>query len=226
MTRFVIFGDSWSLHSWSKHPDIESKKEIKGNTDFQTMFAQHQQTALNLSEPACSNQDILSKIRSTNLANQDQLIVFQTDPLRDFVKRRSFKMRYKPNQTFTNLIQAAEHQLSIFYQGLADLGAKILLIGGLARLAHDLVPDNIDTIEPSWTELIQPGFEDCYFEWIEFAELVNYMLQCTEDTTLVQQQIQAKNYVWQTTDGFAWCHPSDIGYAAMFDKIKTKLDFN
>ena len=34
-----------------------------------------------------------------------------------------------------------------------------------------------------------------------------------------KKQIQTKNYVWQNSDAFGWCHPSDVGYKLMFDII-------
>ena len=216
-----IFGDSWSYRSFRKLPDF---KEEFGTLTFQQLFKQNNILAINYSQQGSSNSKIIASIENAKLQNDDVAVVFQTDPLRDCVDRKSFKPTGDLPIGLT-LNQLAEQSLNTFYQKLSDVPCPVLLVGGLSRLAHDLIPNNIYHIQHSWTELANPGFQDCYFEWVEFAELVHGVVKCTDDLTTTKQQIQAKNYVWQNSDCFSWCHPSDLGYNIMFAELqKTLLD--
>ena len=220
MKRYLIFGDSWSHHSFAK---LDNFKEGKGNTDFQTMFKNQEQEAINYSVLGGSNQDILNKIQTVKIADGDVLVVFQTDPLRDVIERKKFQRLQNINFEQNSMTAVAESLLEEFYNKLSGLNLPILLVGGLSCLAHDLIPSNIFTLEKSWTELCKDGFKDCYFEWTDFTELARDHLQCNDNLDIIKQQIQAKNHVWQTSDSFAWCHPSDIGYEAMFNALQPVL---
>lgn len=214
-----IFGDSWSFRSFKKLPDF---KEEFGSMTFQDMFQQKNIKVTNYSQQGSANRDIACAVQNTMFTSNDVAVVFQTDPLRDCVDRRNFK-RVKDMPRAHTLTDMAERMLRVFYQTLSLTPCPVLLVGGLSRLAHHLIPDTVHHIEPSWTELASPGFKDCYFEWVEFAELVHSVVQCTDDLNLVKQSIQAKNYVWQTSDCFSWCHPSDLGYQIMFAELEHTL---
>jgi hypothetical protein len=218
--NIAIFGDSWSYHSFKK---LENFKETPGTLNFQNMFANIGIRATNYSVKASSNQEILNKLLQTNLNDFDTVIVFQTDPLRNIVDRKKFVVK-KSFSTSTGIVNIAENILSEFYQTLSKIEVPLLLVGGLSCIAHQLVPDNIKKIEKSWTELTHHGFKDCYFEWTELAELVHDYLKCTDNLEIVQQQIQSKNYIWQTSDCFGWCHPSDKGYEIMFQELVKHLE--
>lgn len=218
-TVIKIFGDSWSFRSFKKLPNF---KEEFGTLTFQYLFQQKNIQAMNYSQQSASNSDIVEIIRRTNLSDDDVAVIFQTDPLRGCVDRRRFTLvgDVARGQTLTHI---SEQLLGKFYQTLACLPCQVLLVGGLSRLAHHLIPTNVKFIQSSWTELVSPGFEDCYFEWVEFAELVHSVVQCTDDFEPTKQQIQSKNYVWQNSDCFSWCHPSDLGYQLMFEKLEHTL---
>ena len=217
--NLAVFGDSWSCHSYKKG---ENFKEEPGILNFQDMFANVGIQAKNYSVYASSNQGILNRLKQTNLENFDVAVIFQTDPLRNIIDRNKVKATGYQIKS-SNLVDIAEDILLQFYQELSQIKIPILLIGGLSCIAHQLVPKNIRTIEQSWTELVDPEFKDCYFEWVEFTELVCDYLKCNTDLTEIQQQILTKNNIWQKSDYFGWCHPSDKGYEIMFHELVKKL---
>lgn len=216
MTNVHIFGDSWSYRSFQKLPDF---KEVFGTLTFQHLFQQQDILATNHSQQSSSNQQTIKNINSTKFGSNDVVIVFQTDPLRDIFDRKEFRQLGDPVVPNQTLRFVAEQRLQEFYQKLSTIDQSIVLIGGLSCLAHDLIPPTIITMEKSWTELVSPGFQDCYFEWQEFAELVHDVVKCSDDFTPTRRQIQTKNGVWQNSDAFGWCHPSDLGYTLMFDNL-------
>ena len=220
MSRYLIFGDSWSAHSFALDKD---DRETKGSLDFQTMFKEQGQLAINYSKPSGSNKETLARIETTKFSDHDIAIVFQTDPLRDVIDRGHFKRLQNIKVANKTITEVSESLLLNFYTRLAALEIPVLLVGGLSCLAHSLIPSTLFTLEQSWTELCQPGFKDCYFEWIDFTELVRDHLQCKDDLTIIKQNIQAKNHVWQSSELFSWCHPSDSGYKIMFDALQSKL---
>lgn len=220
MTTVHVFGDSWSWRSFQKLPDF---KEKPGNVSFQQLFDQQGVVCRNYSKPASSNQEIVNTIKACKLKSGSVAVVFQTDPLRDMLDRTTFTVKNGIPKG-QSLAASAEQSLNEFYQNLGDLDVPVLLVGGLSSLCHARVPKHIHTVKSSWTELVEPGFKDCYFEWKEFAELAHIALQCKDDLTSVTQQIQSKNAVWQKSPDFAWCHPSDGGYRIMFDTILQSLN--
>lgn len=187
------------------------------------MFKNREQEAINYSILGGSNQDILNKIQTVKIADGDVLVVFQTDPLRDVIERKKFQRLQNINFEQNSMMAVAESLLGEFYNKLAKLDLPMLLVGGLSCLAHELVPSKIFTLKKSWTELCKDEFKDCYFEWVDFTELVRDHLQCNDNLDIIKQQIQAKNHVWQTSDSFSWCHPNDIGYETMFDALQFVL---
>jgi hypothetical protein len=220
MTRLRIFGDSWSYRSFQKLPDF---RETFGTATFQKLFSERGIEAINHSQQGASNKRILETIQQCKFDDNDIVLVFQTDPLRDLVDRKSFKLLCT-DVMHQSLNTVAKNSLQNFYQGLATCSQPMVLVGGLSALAHDIVPNHIDRLDQSWTELTAPGFSDCFFEWVEIADLVHHTLQCTDDFTTTRHAIQAKNAVWHTSDYFSWCHPSDLGYDLMFKQICQHLE--
>lgn len=220
MTTVYVFGDSWSWGSWKKLPNF---REAPTGVTFQQLFSKQGVQCQNFSQQSSSNQDILTNAQACRYQTDSVAVIFQTDPLRDIIDRKTFAIKQKMDKLH-NLNAVAEQALMRFYQGLGNLEIPVLLIGGLSPLCHRLIPSHIHTVKSSWTELVEPGFNDCYFEWQEFAELAHIALQCKDDLTSVTQQIQSKNAVWQKSPDFAWCHPSDGGYQIMFDTILQSLN--
>ena len=219
MIHIGIFGDSWSYQSFQKLPNFQ---ESKGSNTFQSMFDKIGINVSNYSQQSSSCQDIIDTIAKNNLSKFNTIVVFQTDPLRNIIDRK----RFNPNIKFSgysNIIDIAESILLKFYQQLSQLEVPVTLVGGLSKIAHDLVPSNIAVLEKSWTELVDPDFTDCYFEWTDFTDLVCDYCGCNKNIEHIHHQIQAKNYIWQTSDAFGWCHPSDKGYDIMFDYLNTHL---
>lgn len=219
MTCIAIFGDSWSYQSFQKLPNFQ---ESKGTQTFQSMFGKIGINAINYSQPGCSCQDIINTIEKTELSKFNFIIVFQTDPLRNIIDRKKFNPNLKFSN-YTNIVDIAESILLKFYQHLSQVEIPVILVGGLSKVAYKLVPANISTLDRSWTELADSNFEDCYFEWTDFTDLVCDFCKCNKDIDYIHHQIQAKNYIWQTSDAFGWCHPSDKGYDIMFNSLNTHL---
>ena len=223
MTQICIFGDSWSYQSWQKAPNM---KETSGSLTFQKMFAEHNIVVKNLSVQSCANKDMLYQIKHNIelMINSDLAIVFQTDPIRDIVHRRTF--RFIDNFDYSKhsgILDISRWLLIQFYNELAEIQHRtktpVLLVGGLSCLYSEAVPGNIQTLPMSWSELASPGFMDCFFEWVDFVDLLTLKINNPEEVFKIKKQIQAKNHLWQTSDYFSWCHPSDLGYTIMFDTL-------
>jgi hypothetical protein len=217
-----IFGDSWSVCSKIKK---ENFIEETGTQTFQDLFLKTNILVKNFSKEGASNFDIIKIIKSINLDLCDQLVVFQTDPLRDIVDRKKFKLSntFNVDARYQDIDQVSEKMLNDFYQELSLLGKPILLVGGLSKVFHNCNFTNIDIFPKSWTELVDSQYKDCYYEWVEFTELVHHFLELNTDLTPIKNKIYEKNNIWQTSDAFGWCHPSDIGYQLMFDALYHQL---
>lgn len=215
-----IFGDSWSVRSKNKK---ENFVEVYGDITLEDKFISNNINAKNFSKEAASNFEIIKIIKSTNLDRCDQLIVFQTDPLRDILDRKNIRLSTlfdtRNFNECTNIDQVSEKLLKEFYQFLSTINKQILLVGGLSKVSPQCNYSNITVFSKSWTELVDNSFEDCYYEWTEFTETVCQILNLTEDITSIKQKIYAKNNIWQNSDAFGWCHPSDIGYNLMFEQL-------
>jgi len=223
MNQLCIFGDSWSYQSMNKLPDWQ---EVKGNQTFQKMFAEHGIVAHNKSIQGGSNLDTVTCMKDNLqlMIESDSIIVFQTDPMREVIDRKTFRLIKNFNfKKHSNLVDLARQLLIQFYNDLSNLqqttNRPMLLIGGLSCLDIQNVPKNISTLPQSWTELATTNFVDCFFEWVDFLELVADHLNNQDELFETKKQIQTKNYVWQNSDAFGWCHPSDVGYKLMFDII-------
>ena len=78
--KVAIFGDSWSFGSCKKMPNM-----VEGRSDltWQTLFADTDYSIDNYSIQGGTNNTTLDQIRKNN--NYDLLIIFQTDPVRQYV---------------------------------------------------------------------------------------------------------------------------------------------
>lgn len=231
MNHVCIFGDSWSYQSKKKMPNLE---ESVGTQTFQKMFAEYNINSFNGSIRGASNFNIIRSINNNyqHIIESDIIIVFQTDPLRDILSRKTFKFNHNIDLSrCSTLIDISKLFLSEFYNQLSELqiyfNKPILLIGGLSCIDFENVPPNIHTMKQSWTELVTPEFVDCFFEWVDFVDIVSEYLNTefnyVSNLIEIKKQISAKNYIWQNSDAFGWAHPSDTGYKLMFDSINTYL---
>jgi len=217
-----IFGDSWSYCSKIKK---DSSTEGPGLYTFQDLFSTTDISVKNFSKESISNFDIIKIIKTTDLSLCDQLVVFQTDPLRDIIDRKNVKLSINIDLIgqYMDINHVAEKMLNDFYRELSLLNKPILLVGGLSKVSPKCNFTNIDIFPKSWTELVDNQYTDCYYEWVEFTELVHQYLKISSDLTPVKHKIYEKNNIWQTSDAFGWCHPSDIGYQLMFESLYQHL---
>jgi hypothetical protein len=217
-----MFGNSWSYCSKIKKDNFI---EESGLHTFQDLFLTTDILVKNFSKEGISNFDIIKLIKITDLSLCDQLVVFQTDPLRDIINRKNFKLSNTVdlNIQYRDIDHVAEKILNDFYQELSLLNKPILLVGGLSKVSPKCNFTNIDIFPKSWTELVDNQYTDCYYEWVEFTELVHQHLKIKNDLTAIKHKIYEKNNIWQTSEAFGWCHPSDIGYQLMFESLYQQL---
>lgn len=225
--QVAIFGDSWSYCSHKKMP---GNKEGLTDLTFQSLFNTANITADNYSKQGGTNPNTINRIKGANSQNYDLLIVFQTDPIRQYIVEHS-GLEIIVNEQLTlpaadNLVELCELTLGDFYTELAKFDHPILLIGGNSKLCFKYVPESITTLSKSWTELMVPDFVDNYFYWVEpTLGLYDYARrQLNWNTSLsdffeFEKQIHQKNYIWQTSDDFSWTHSGDSAYYKMFNEI-------
>lgn len=230
--KIAIFGDSWGCSSFVKLPNFQEKLS---DLTFQKLFPSDRYTVSNHSIRGGTNLEIINAV-NTHHKDNDLLIIFQTDPIRqyfvDYLSQEGWKINESiPLPDATNFEEFCELTLKDFYDKLAEVDTPILLIGGSSKLCHKYVPSKIKTFPKSWTEFIVPEFTDSYCYWIEPSLAVyNYARKKLKwnstlaDFSKFEDEIKQKNYTWQTHDAFAWCHAADPAYHKMFDKIMEVLE--
>ena len=225
--KIAIFGDSWAYGCFEKLPNM---KEQLVDLNFQKMFSNHNIVADNYAIQGGTNLDTIKQIQTCN-KDYDILIVFQTDPIRQCISdvdghfTVNTDIQLPESKTFEDL---CESLLQEFYQELDKIAdeRRVLLIGGCTKLSFDHIPKRFITMPQSWTELVTPGFTDCYFYWTEptLCLYENARKKFNWESSLAdffkfEQQIMSKNHVWQTSDNFSWCHAARPAYKIMFEKI-------
>jgi hypothetical protein len=230
--KIAIFGDSWAWSCFEKLPNFQEKST---DLKFQQMFNDCGITADNYAISGGSNLDTLKQIRRYS-KEYDTLIVFQTDPIRQwFVKDNKPYLHLKKHLELpdaNNFKELCERILQNFYQELERLTNehKILLIGGCTKLSFDHIPERFITLSQSWTELVTPEFTDCYYYWTEptlalyeYARKKLNWNSTLSDFFEFENEIKNKNFIWQNSDNFSWCHAAKPAYITMFQKIKELL---
>lgn len=225
LSKVAIFGDSWAVSSYIKEPNL---KEKLGNMFFQDLFKKINILAVNLATHGSSNQDIINKIHNNQniIDSTDLIIVFQTDPIRNVLNQQSNKFELRENivSKFNTLNEFSEDICQKFYFELSKINKPVLLIGGLSKLCLQLIPKNINFLEKSWTELVDTNFKDCYYEWVDPTLYVHNQLNLDKKEFFeIEKIILQKNYIWQQSEKFSWCHPGDQAYNIMFEEIKNKI---
>lgn len=205
-------------------------QETLADITFQKMFVEQNISAVNHAIPGGTNIDTVNMLKKNH--NYDLLIVFQTDPIRQCLDNDKLKIKSGLHLPYSNNFdELCELLLRDFYLELKKINRPMLLIGGCTKLCFKYVPANIKTLDKSWTELLVPDFQDNYYYWTEPALcLFNYARKYfnwkvgLSDFFEFEKQILSKNYVWQNSDKFSWCHASELGYKIMFDKINGVLN--
>lgn len=220
-----IFGDSWPTTSFKKLPNFQ---EIPDDLNFQKLFADIGIKCENHALGGGTNLDTLAKINE-HAKEYDLLIVFQTDPIRQCLDKSANLLENLEIPQADSFQGLCEKLLEEFYIELGKQKTPILLIGGCTTLCHTKVPAHIKTLPYSWTELLSPGFVDNYCYWIEQTALLYDFAKkknnwSTEEFFEIEKSIKSKNFIWQTSECFSWCHASKIGYEKMFTEIKRMID--
>jgi len=234
--KISIFGDSWSTHSFKKLPN---KQESPGTLSFEKLFHEVGITANNYSQYSISNKKIIDilKIHKNNLFDDDLIIIFQTDPLRDVLMPSKQEIKIDEDSLLhfsKNLDEFSENLCNDFYNNIKkiqdEIKKPVLLVGGLGVLHKPAIPKTMLYLDLSWTELAIPSFKDCFYEWVDptlyiynhLRSKLNWNSSLT-DFFETEKRILEKNSNWQKSDYFGWCHPSDQGYQLMFNTILEKI---
>jgi hypothetical protein len=228
--RVAIFGDSWAYGSFKKMPNMQ---ETPNAMNFQSLFAEKNIHVDNYAVCGGTNLDSLELSKKHH--NYDLLIIFQTDPIRQCLKDNTnlsvIDDLVLPQATDFN--DLCELLLKEFYWELEKIDSPKLLIGGCTKLCFDHIPKSINTLPQSWTEMVAPGFNDNYYYWTEPTLcLYNYARKkfnwpvSLADFFEFEQVIKNKNYIWQTSDNFSWCHADEPAYKVMFERIMEIINDN
>lgn len=223
--KIGIFGDSWAYSSYKKQADFQ---ETVDNLTFKDFFDSIGIQSTNYAIPGGTNLDTLIEIQK-HYADNDLLLVFQTDPIRQCVDEDS--LRVHDNlilPSAANFSIMCENILGNWYAQLGAIARPMLLIGGCTKLCHYKVPAHIMTSDQSWSELVSNGFQDNYFYWTEptlvlYQHVRKLLGWSIDDFFEIEKQIKQKNYLWQTSDMFSWCHAAQPAYRLMFKKIERML---
>ena len=235
--RLLIFGDSWSYHSYKKQ---DGKTEIYDSLNFQNLFSNIGIDCKNFSIPGGSNTDTITQIKKNIdfVSSVNLVIVFQTDVIRQFFNNSDKNLELINQHTMPKALNFDHFQELLckeFYNELSILQSTtqipFLLVGGCSKLHARAIPQNLDYLQNSWSELIEPNnFHDCFEYWIDPSiTLFNYLQHKYNwpgglaEFAPIEQRILVKNYLWQTNDNFGWCHPADGGYLIMFDRLIEKI---
>jgi len=223
--NITIFGDSWSKNSWKKG---EHNEELTGSMTFESMFDEVNINTTNFSILSSSN-ILITETMYDNLdyiKESDLTIIFQTDPLRDVLIPDSVNIKLDKEKipTKSSFDDLTVKLLTSFYNTLSSIqqltNTHFLLVGGLSKLLTKEIPDNINYIKKSWTELVEPNFIDSYYEWSEPTLLVYSAINSNlSNFYYIEKEIHSKNYIWQSSNNFSFCHPADNAYIIMFDEI-------
>jgi hypothetical protein len=243
----AIFGDSWGVSSWKNVSDNDGFKEHVGDIRFQELFEENKIKALNFSKSAISNQIMLKQLHNHTMSESeicDFYLIVKTDPLRDCFIYDSDDIQDPDSKIDINQIelpgacdldQVSRLLSQKFYNGLSEIQKKInrpiLLVGGLSKLDHQSIPDNLYFIYPSWTELLSKNFTDCYYEstfrtmsiYDALRKKLDWDYQSKAKWFEIEKAIKVKNKIWEESDYFSRRHPSDIGFVPMFDVIMKKI---
>lgn len=232
--KIAIFGDSWGCGSYAKYGNPEEKNEKRSDLTFQKLFPKDRYSVDNFSISGGTNLETIEQVNK-HYQNYDFLIIFQTDPIRQYFKNYKHNANLAINQDLElpdakSFEEFCELTLRNFYLELEKIDKPMLLIGGSAKLCFKYVPEKIQTLACSWTELVVPDFEDNYFYWTEptlavydYARKKLNWKSSLADFAQYEDQIKVKNYQWHTHDEFTWCHSADAGYMLMFNKIMETL---
>ena len=216
-----VFGDSWAFSSFKKLPEFREELDV---VTFQKLFKATDIDVFNHAKQGGTNLDTVAILKKHK--DYDLNIVFQTDPIRQCLDKNLNPLPDIDLPLSKNFEDLCEELLKNFYLELEDTGKNILLIGGCTKLCHKHVPPSIKTLPQSWTELVIPGFKDNYFYWIEptlslfYHARKKFNWHCDlSDFFEFEKQIANKNYLWQSSDDFSWCHAAESAYKKMFEKI-------
>ena len=253
MIKSVAFvGDSWAGNACIGIIKGDEKVETGGTVSFQQEFEKVGIRALRYSiGGGCNDQTIDTIQKQLNeLENVDRIIVFQTDPLRDLMPNHSFSSRMAGNNENNikrnlaivnaspteNIDKLAQFLLERFYKQLDQFDTvkhKFLLVGGLGGIDYSVLPDSIKSLPKSVTEYLIPDFtSETPYEFMgeltDVAECVRKIWDWDKEKMIhelfeIEKKILWKNYIWQHSELFSWCHMSDQGMLKISNIIMQEL---
>jgi len=225
INKVAIFGDSWSYSSWKKGADLLDEID---DLKLQDMFHAVGINATNYSMCGGTNVDTVSILNEV-YRDYEHLIVFQTDPVRQCLNKNSISVREDLKlPTSQNFLDLCENLLGDFYQDLLAVDRPVLLIGGCTKLCKHKIRLQFKVVDKSWSEIAHVGFEDNYYYWCEetlclYDHCKKFFGWETEEFFSIEEQIKDKNYLWQTSNMFSWCHAATSAYRLMFSEIERIL---
>jgi hypothetical protein len=229
----AIYGDSWG---WS-YKDIDGIGEqvFFGQSLSDNLTEIYNIEVTNFCERAASNFLTIEKIQATtSLFNPgDILFVLQTDPLRSLFKpwqwtyRNTFESKTYPlvlDQPTTLRNICNNYILKDFYTMLVTIqkeyNVEIVLHGGVSKVNQTLASSlGLKCTDKSSTEIIVPGFKDCYFyhdvnfagNLYEFSKFPNYVKDHADELFLLNQ-LKKKENLWKSLpEYFTYNHTTEAG---------------
>ena len=180
MTKICITGDSWGCGEWG---ELNGEYQLL-HTGLQHYLELDGHTVVNVSGPASSNLEAYQRLTNLNLDKFDYIIVFHTDPCRDYEIHDEYIMFDKTLETYlAKYKEATTAQL----ERLNQIGRKIYIIGGDSKLSEADIAgyNNLQLLIPSVIELLCPQFKHNFGRnyWLHYLidnasenrELINYI---------------------------------------------------
>jgi hypothetical protein len=250
--KIAFFGDSWAKNSCIGVVSGDEKIETHGSYRWTELFEKEGFVAVDYAVGGGCNDQTIDQLdkHKQELKDVDYIIIFQTDPLRDLKPNHNFSNRLSNGNKNTiqsnlkilnavptnNFNELTNFLLERFYKQLNQFNSikhKFLLIGGLGSINAQLVPKEIKYLTKSVTEYLVPNFNaETPYEFMgdltDVGECVRKLWGWNKENMIndlfeLEKKIQWKNYIWQNSELFSWCHMSDSGMLKMFSILMKEL---
>lgn len=231
-----IFGDSWGF-SYVKG---DSNLDFVSGKCLSSHLADLGIKTINCCKRRLNNYEIVLKIKSHSITENDLLIVIQSDPIRDEVidfprdkksvdKRDAFSPFIPTTKTFS-LDDIIDDRLEKFYLELSNY--NVILHTGSSKIHENLANRyKLKYFTKTATEIIIPEFEDSFlfdysysYKSSKFLEIKYGKQYDSIKSKKNLVDVANKMYVWRKyPEYFTNHHTTDLGTKIVAEYIKSQL---
>lgn len=232
-SSFLIIGDSWGCGEWQHHSAISPPAPPPGilHKGLEQYLIDAGHLVQNHSIGGSSNYQSISILKSLDLYKFNNIIWFQTDPIRDvaddpdLVDYRTF---FNEINSYQRVVEFQKELLLKTYSKLNALGFKILCIGGCSKLDLDLIKSfpNLNPIIPSVIEFLIPDFNhpETWFSGSRWYLHIDrqFSIDCI-DKFLYNKQLQHDLEKYPDLFWPDGRHPNRNGHRKIFEYLNENL---